>query len=119
MHINFYMIGMSEIDQKTATHIDENIEYLNEEFKGRILFKVGAINISPQHAYIPDIHSEYVSNVSSTHVDMVASVEQAGNINVFLFDTYTKNDGVTAITDFTPVLSASARSPLIVLNLID
>lgn len=100
------MMGMSEIDQTTAAHINANVIYLNQEFEGRILFKVGNIGTSSQHAYIPDIHSEYISNESSTYVDMVASVEDAGNINVFLFDTYTKNDGVTAMTGFTPVLSA-------------
>jgi len=116
LHLNFYMMGKSSIDSETADHIVKNIEYLNEEFEGRILFKLGNMVLSSQHAYIPDIHSEYVSNVSSTYVDMVESVEEAGNINVFLFETYSKNDGITAMTGFTPVLSAyhstySANSP--------
>ncbi len=106
LHINFYMMGKTEIDTETTTQINENIDYLNEEFEGRINFKIGDLTLSSQHAYIPDIHSEYVSNVSSTYVDMVESVEEAGNINVFLFETYSKNDGITAMTGFTPVLSA-------------
>lgn len=99
-------MGKTEVDTQTTAQINDNIEYLNEEFEGRISFKLGNITLSTQHAYIPDIHSEYVSNTSSTYVDMVASVEKVGNINVFLFETYSKNDGITAMTGFAPVLSA-------------
>lgn len=104
LHVNFYLMGKTVVDPILSDKIEGNIAYLNQEFEGRIYFKKGDIYTSEQHAYIPDIHKEYIENTTSAYMDMVASVENSGNINVFLFETYVREDGTAAMTGFTPVL---------------
>lgn len=99
-------MGREEVNEETTVLIGQNIEYLNQEFEGRIKFKLDQLFLNREHVFIPDLHSDYVNATKNDIMKTVKDLEVKGGINVFLFDTYTKNDGYTAMMGFTPVLSA-------------
>jgi len=61
-NVNFYLMGREEVNQETTLLIGKNIEYLNQEFEGRIKFKLDQMFMNGDHAYIPDLHADYVSS---------------------------------------------------------
>ncbi len=105
-HLNFYLMGMEEIDNSITIQIGENIEYLNQEFEGQVIFELNHLVMDPNHAYIPDLHRDHLSQDRDHIDDLILPVEQAGSINVYLFDTYTIDEKLGAMMGFTPVLSA-------------
>lgn len=98
-------MGMSEIDESITKHIGPNIEYLNEEFEGRIIFRINQLFMNDNHAYIPDLHKAASSRNKYKINDIVSEVEQVGSINIYLFETYSEDDSGKAMMGFTPVLS--------------
>lgn len=99
-------MGMKEVDQKVPLQISENIDYLNQEFEGAVVFELGQLVMDPNHAYIPDLHKAHIKQNRSSVNALVDPIEIKGAINVYLFDTYSNDDGQTAMLGFTPVLSA-------------
>ena len=104
--LNFYLMGMQEVDQEVTVRIGENIEYLNQEFEGRIVFELDQMVMDPNHAYIPDLHKAYIDRESKSVNELVDPIEIEGAINIYLFDTYSTDNGNSAMLGFTPVLSA-------------
>ncbi len=105
MEVNFHLMGRNEIDNKIEISINQNIDYLNQEFEGSILFLIHDITFHPQRAYLPDLHTSYLNPPESPVMDKVKEIESPGQINIFVFDTYSKN-GRSEMTGFTPILSA-------------
>ena len=107
--LNFYLMGMKEVDQEVTVRIGENIEYLNQEFEGRIIFELDQLVMDPNHAYIPDLHRAYIDRERNSVNALVDPIEIEGAINVYLFDTYSTDNGNSAMLGFTPVLSAQHK----------
>ena len=107
--LNFYLMGMEEVDQKVTVQVGENIEYLNQEFEGRVKFELGQLVMDPNHAYIPDLHQAHIEHDRTPINQLVDPIEVDGGINIYLFETYSKDDGNSAMLGFTPVLSAKHK----------
>ena len=65
--LNFYMMGMSDVDESVTLDIGRNIDYLNNEFENRIIFEIGKMFIDENHAYIPDLHDAAIG-LSLIHI---------------------------------------------------
>lgn len=107
--VNFYMMGLDEVSSDITINIRENIEFLNQEFEGRIIFEMGDLKMHDQHGYIPDIHQDYLQKNKTKINELISPVEEKGGINVFLFETYLSEDSTTAMMGFTPILSAQHK----------
>ena len=103
--LNFYMMGMSDVDESVTLDIGRNIDYLNNEFENRIIFEIGKMFIDENHAYIPDLHDAAIGRGDEDIEDIVDAIEMAGSINIYIFDTYSKREDGSAMMGFTPVLS--------------
>jgi len=99
-------MGREEVDDEVTVQIGENIEYLNQEFEGRIKFRLNRLFMDVNHAYIPDLHADFVNKERALVDELIEPIEERGAINIFLFDTYAKEDGYTAMMGFTPILRA-------------
>jgi len=107
MKINFYMMGMDEIDESITVKIGQNVERLNQEFEGQIIFDFEELYMDPNGAYLPDLHRDYYSRHMHDEIEtLIAPIEKAGGINIFLFDTYCQDGMNTALMGFTPVFKA-------------
>jgi len=107
--VNFYMMGLDEIDEGITVRITKNLDYLNEEFEGKVKFQLNELHLDPNQAYIPDLHKDHTSRNHDRVLELIDPIESKGGINVYLFDTYSTNDGTSAMLGFTPVLSAQHR----------
>ncbi len=107
--VNFYLMGMSEVDESVTLQIGDNMEYLNEEFEGRIKFKLHRIYMDENHAYMPDLHQAVIMKNGRLVDDIISDIERAGAINVYLFETYSEQPEV-ALLGFTPVLTGHHQS---------
>ncbi len=105
-NLNFYLMGREDVDDRITVQIGENVAYLNEEFEGRIKFKLNLLFMDPNQAYIPDLHADFVAEDKTLVDELVTPLEVKGGINVFLFDTYAIEDTHLAMMGFTPILSA-------------
>lgn len=103
--LNFYMMGMSDVDESVTLDIGRNIDYLNNEFENRIVFEIGKMFMDENHAYIPDLHDAAIGHGDEDIEDIVDPIEIAGSINIYIFDTYSKRPDGAAMMGFTPVLS--------------
>ena len=103
--LNFYLMGMNEVDEEVTVRIGENVEYLNEEFEGMIKFELDKLVMDPNHAYIPDLHRDHIRRNRNKVNRLLRPVESSGAINIYLFETYSKDDQDMAMMGFTPVLS--------------
>lgn len=104
--VNFYMMGMDSIDEKITISIGDNIKYLNEEFEGQIQFELEELFMDVNHAYLPDLHSDYKKRKSYRIESTVRAIEQQGAINIFLFKTYSHDGSNQALMGFTPIFKA-------------
>lgn len=100
---------MEEVSSDITIDIGENIEFLNQEFEGRIIFELGDLKMTNNQAYIPDLHADYLKKDKTTIDRIIKPIEEEGGINVYLFDTYLSQDSTTAMMGFTPVLSAQHK----------
>lgn len=103
--VNFYMMGMEQIDESITLDIGRNIDYLNEEFEGRILFEIGRLFMDINHAYIPELHKAATGRGAQDIDALVNDIEEPGSINVYLFNTYSESEDGRSMMGFTPVLS--------------
>ena len=104
--LNFYLMGKTDVDEVITKQIGTNIEYLNQEFEGQVIFELNHLHIDPVHAYIPDLHQDHLDQERDRIDNLLVPIEQEGAINVYLFETYTKDQQRGAMMGFTPVLSA-------------
>ncbi len=111
MRINVYMMGMVEVDPEITVLVNENIDFLNEEFEGIIEFEFNQFFMDHGHAYLPDLYKEYIHQKETATIDeLIKPIEVKGAINVFLFDTYAEAGTDKALMGFTPRLKAHQES---------
>lgn len=106
MRLHVYMMGREEVDPALTTQIFQNVEYLNEVFKGEIQFSLEELFMDPNHAYLPDLYKNFQSNTGEVVEPLVEPIEKKGAINIYLFDTYAEPGHDAALMGFTPLLSA-------------
>jgi len=111
MRINVYMMGMIEVDPEMTVLVNENIDFLNEEFEGVIEFEFNQFFMDHGQAYLPDLYSEYKNFEEKSSIDaLIRPIEIKGAINVFLFDTYAETGTDKALMGFTPRLKAKQET---------
>ena len=104
MKINFYLMGQDTIDKKVMIDIEDNIEYLNQEFEGKIKFINEHFLFDNQNAYLPDIRNALL-NFNDEWIDnLVKPIELQGSLNVFIFQTYEEAHLKASLMGFTPLL---------------
>ena len=105
MKINVYMMGRVEADPEITVLINENINYLNEEFEGYVEFQFEQLFMDFGEAKLPDLYEEYMYHQETASINaLIKPIEVKGAINVFLFDTYAKEGTNQALMGFTPRL---------------
>ncbi len=103
--LNFYLMGMTDVDEGVTVQIGKNIEYLNHEFEGQIKFELGSLRMDHHHAYIPDLHEAHLRSNHTLVDKIIDPVESNEGIHIYLFNTYSIKEGEGAMLGFTPVLS--------------
>lgn len=111
LNVNVYMMGRTDVDAEVTILINENIDYLNQEFEGVIEFEFNELFMDHGQAYLPDLHKEYLSFSESKSIEeLIKPIEKKGAINVFLFDTYSEEGTDKALMGFTPRLKTGEES---------
>lgn len=105
--INAYMMGMEEMDKQAYSDLQYNIDYLNEEFEGKIGFELDNLHLDVDGAYLPDLYNNFYRGADEVVNKLVSPIEQAGAINVFIFHTYCEEGTDQALMGFTPVLRSA------------
>lgn len=105
LKVNFYMMGMEDADTYYLNLVTENIEYLNQEFEGKVKFESNHIFLDPNKAYLPDLHVDAFTIDEPIISSLVEPIQEEGAINVFLFDTYYLEGTNQALMGFTPILA--------------
>lgn len=106
LRLNFYMMGRDTADQKLLFSISENVDYLNEEFEGKIFFELHDLFVESGGAYLPTLHENYITDGGHILQGLIEPIEKSGFVNVFLFDTYIDEYTDRALMGFTPTLRA-------------
>lgn len=104
------MMGKDSIDEKITIQIGDNVEYLNKEFEGKVKFVIHKLVMDENHAYLPDMHTDFFRRKTGMINDLLYPVEKKGAINVFLFETYAQRGQRSALMGFTPILRARHKS---------
>lgn len=104
MKINFYMMGKEDLDESTLHNLQLNMDYLNEEFEGKIKFTNEYYLTDNQSAYLPDIYKALLDLNDDWVDDIVSPIELQGSLNVFIFETYREEKKNAALMGFTPLL---------------
>ena len=107
LKINTYLMGMEDMDQDVYSNLQNNIDYLNQEFEGKIGFELGNLHIDVNGAYLPDLYQNFYKGEGRLVNDLVAPIEQEGAVNVFVFHTYCDEGTDQALMGFTPVLRSA------------
>lgn len=104
MRINFYIMGREEVDQNAIMDIELNMNYLNEEFEGKIKFTNEFYFFDNQSAYLPEIRKALLDFDDEWVNEIVEPIEIKGSLNVFVFDTYVEENLNASLMGFTPLL---------------
>lgn len=97
-------MGKEEVDESTILDIQLNMDYLNEEFEGRIKFSNEYYFFDNQKADLPVIYKA-ILDLKDDWVDAIVSpIEMQGSLNVFIFETYVEENLNAALMGFTPLL---------------
>lgn len=104
MKINFYIMGKDEVDETVMLDVQLNMDYLNEEFEGKIKFTNEYFYFDNQQAFLPDIYKALLDFKDDWVDDIVGPIEMQGSLNVFIFETYVEEDLGAALMGFTPLL---------------
>ncbi len=107
MKINAYMMGMEEMDQSVYSNLQNNIDYLNQEFEGKIGFELDNLHIDVNGAYLPDLYNNFYRGEGEFVNQLISPIEQQGAINVYIFHTYCNEGTDQALMGFTPVLRSA------------
>jgi len=101
------MMGKDNADNTITLKIGENVEYMNEEFEGEILFELNELFIEPNGAYLPDLYTDFHQRSQTFINSLVHPIEKQGSVNIYLFDTYSEENSDAALMGFTPRLRAN------------
>lgn len=104
MNVNVYLMGQDSINKDLILLIGQNIDYLNEEFEGQVVFNLNELFVESQSAFLPDIYKDYQVNQEVEIENIISPIEQKGGINIFLFRTYIEPGMDAALMGFTPRL---------------
>lgn len=104
MKINFYIMGKEEVDESVMLDVQLNMDYLNEEFEGKIKFTNDYFFFDNQTAYLPDIYKALLDLKDEWVDEIVSPIEMQGSLNVFIFETYAEEGLNAALMGFTPLL---------------
>ena len=88
LKINAYMMGMEDLDQDVYSNLQNNIDYLNQEFEGKVGFELNNLHIDFNGAYLPDLYKNFYKGEGELVNEVVEPIEQEGAVNVFIFHTY-------------------------------
>lgn len=110
LKLNFYLMGKSDIDQEIILSIGDNVEYLNNEFEGKIKFELNKLFLERKHQYLPDVYKSFRNRSKHRVRELVEDIEEAGAINIYLLDTYAEGPNNKALMGFTPVLTGMQRT---------
>jgi hypothetical protein len=103
--VNFYLMGQDSINEEITLQIGTNMDYLNEEFEGKIKFELNRLFMDERHAYIPDLHKAASGRKNIDITALVEGIEESGSINIYLFETYSEDGSGRSMMGFTPILS--------------
>lgn len=109
LELNFYMMGRDSIDEELILSIGRNVEYLNQEFEGTVLFELNELVMDANGAYLPTLHENYFYDEASMLNELTRPVEIEGGINIYLFDTYLEEGTDQALMGFTPILTGKHK----------
>lgn len=107
LKVNAYMMGMEEMDTDVYSNLQNNIDYMNQEFEGKVGFELGDLHIDQKGAYLPDLYDNFYKGEGEVVNDLVAPIEHQGAVNVFIFHTYCNEGTDQALMGFTPVLRSA------------
>lgn len=107
LKVNFYLMGYNEDDQEVFLQIGSNMDYLNQEFEGMVGFELNELYTDVNSVWLPELYEDIYHHDSKTVNEIVAPLENAPGINVFVFPTYCKEGTDQALMGFTPILKAS------------
>lgn len=107
LKINAYMMGMEDMDQDVYSNLQNNIDYLNQEFEGKVGFELNNLHIDVNGAYLPDLYNNFYRGEGEEVNKLVSPIEQQGSVNVFIFHTYCNEGTDQALMGFTPVLRSA------------
>ncbi|MEE9371817.1 MAG: hypothetical protein V3V00_02065 [Saprospiraceae bacterium] len=110
LKLNFYLMGKTEIDQDVILAIGNNVEYLNDEFEGKVKFELNKLFMEEKHQYLPDIYRSFKNKSKHQVKALVKDIEETGAINIYLLDTYVEGAHNKALMGFTPILTAMHRT---------
>jgi len=111
LNLNVYMMGKIDSDPEMTVLVNENIDYLNEEFEGQIEFEFNQFFMDHGQAYLPDLYKEYMAHEETASIDaLIKPIEIKGAINIFIFDTYSEEGTDKALMGFTPRLKAQQEA---------
>lgn len=110
LKLTFYMMGLDSVDESITLKIGDNVEYLNQEFEGKVKFVLDGLVMDKNHAYLPDLHIDFFRKRGQRLRDIIHPIEKQGSINVFLFETYRPDEQSAALMGFTPILRMRQRS---------
>ena len=104
LKVNFYLMGIDQVDERITIGVGDNVRYLNEEFEGQIIFELDELFQDYNGSYLPDIHADVLNGRMDFVEDLISPIEKHGNINVFVFPTYCPEGSDRALTGFTPIM---------------
>jgi hypothetical protein len=107
MELSFYMMGRDHVDDGIIQRVNENVQYLNQEFEDKVKFEVKHYFIDDGFAMLPDLHKEYFGVEELTVDSLVKNLENKGSINVFIFDSYVEEEINAELMGFTPIFRTS------------
>lgn len=110
MNINIYVMGREHMSEEVSLAIGENIEFINQEFNGEIQFNFDELFLDPIQGYLPDLYSYFLGQNDINIEQYLSPIEKKGGINVYIFDTYVKDDKGAALMGFTPRLKSGHES---------
>ena len=110
MKLNFYLMGKEEIDQEIILNIGDNVEYLNQEFEGRIKFELNKLFLDEKHEYLPNVYQDYKRKARENVNDLIQDIEESGSINIYLLETYSIENTNKSLMGFTPILTGMHRT---------
>lgn len=106
LNVNVYMMGRDYLDEEASVLIQENIDFMNEEFEGYIQFNFDQLFMDTEKAYLPDLYKGF-KQYETDHINkLVGHSEIKGGVNIFVFDTYCEEGSDQALMGFTPSLRA-------------
>jgi len=104
LKMNMYVMGMDQVDPQVYLNIGENIDYLNQEFEGKIGFELNELFMDQNGAYLPDLYDDFKQGDQEMLNRLVNPIEKDGSVNIYIFHTFCEEGTDQALMGFTPVL---------------